>query len=66
MNFFLIQASQPVTIKGRDFSKSLNPYTPYWFSSVESLLYNSRGRGCLFFKIDYIELSNLNSDKNIQ
>ena len=37
-NPFLIQESQPITIKCRDFSQSWNPYTPQCSSSVESFL----------------------------
>ena len=35
---FLIQWSKTFMIKWRDFSKSRNPYTPYCFSIVTSLL----------------------------
>ena len=38
LTLFLIQLSQPIMKKGRNFSQSWNPYTPYCFSSVKSLL----------------------------
>ena len=38
--FFLIKGTQPITIKGSDFSQSWNPYTPLGSSSVEYLFLN--------------------------
>ena len=40
LTLLLIQWSQPITIKGRQFSQSWNPYTPYCSSSVESIFNN--------------------------
>ena len=38
LTLFLIHGSQPIMKKGRNFSQWGNPYTPYCFSCVESLL----------------------------
>ena len=40
-NLFLLQGSQPITIRGWDFSQSRKLYTPRWSSSVETLLHFS-------------------------
>ena len=40
---FLYQWSQPMTIKGRDFSQPCNPYTPKCLSRAKYLFLNEKG-----------------------
>ena len=49
---FLIQSSQQTMKKRRNFSQSWNPYTPYCFSIIESLL-NLFTVSCIVISINY-------------
>ena len=77
---FLIQWSQPIMIKWRDFSQWWNPYSPLWSSSVASLLFYNLFEtigapvscGCCEFKyfysifqIEWIIEYSLNSKKSV-